>query len=74
MSFFMSFFKQPPPPLPTPEPNGVEIKIRLSEATLAQLVRLAVGVLVGSGVLAAYHTQSTSLPATSSTYSGDLAP
>ena len=56
----MFMTKQTPPPLPPPEPNGIEIKVRLSEATLLKLIPLAVAVLVGSGVLA--HTQLVSPP------------
>lgn len=62
--------KQTPLP-PVPEPNGIEIRVRLSENILIKLIPLAIAILVGSGALA-YHTQSTPLPADPLTNSGDL--
>ncbi|MEO0533492.1 MAG: hypothetical protein AAF215_06450 [Cyanobacteria bacterium P01_A01_bin.123] len=53
--------KQTPPP---PEPNGIELKIRVSESALATLTKLLVPIvlagLVGSGIWD--RTQSTQLP------------
>lgn len=49
--------KQIPPPSPpsSPEHSGLEINVRLSEATLIKLIPVAAALLVGSGFLA--HTQ-----------------
>lgn len=66
------FMTKPPPPPPLPEPNGIEIKIRLSEATLIKLIPLAVAVLVGSGVLA--HAQLVSPSVDASTNPVEVAP
>lgn len=65
--------KKQTPPSPNPEPNGIEVKVKLSEATLVKLIPLAIGILVGSGALA-YHTQSGHLPAAPPANVGDLTP
>lgn len=57
----MFFTKQtPPPPLPKSEPNGIEIKVKLSEASLLKLIPVAIALLVSSGVW--IQTQSEALP------------
>ncbi|MBE9042450.1 hypothetical protein IQ235_16890 [Oscillatoriales cyanobacterium LEGE 11467] len=53
----MFLTKQTPPP--AQEPDGIEIKVRLSEATLIKLIPIVV-VLLGSG--AWVHSQSAPLP------------
>jgi hypothetical protein len=62
----MFLTKKAPSPAPTTqESDGIEIKIRLSEATLVKLIPLAIAVLLGSGVWV--HTaQSPPLPVNSS--------
>ena len=54
----MFFPKKTPPP--EPEPNGLEIRLKLSESAIAKLIPLAVAVLVGSG--AWIHNASFSSP------------
>jgi hypothetical protein len=49
------------PPELTPEPNGVEIKIKLSEATLVKLIPWVITVLIGSSGIW-FHAQSVSIP------------
>jgi hypothetical protein len=62
----MFLTKKAPPPVPTiPEPDGIEIKIRLSEATLVKLIPLIIAVLLGSGVWV-HTTQSAPVPVNSS--------
>ena len=60
----MFLTKQTPPQTPTSESNGIEIKVRLSEATLTKLIPLIIAVLIGSGVWV--HTQSVPIPTDSS--------
>lgn len=43
--------KQQPPPPPTSEPNGIEIKVRLSESSLVKLIPIATALLVGAGLV-----------------------
>ncbi|MEM7065127.1 MAG: hypothetical protein AAF572_18460 [Cyanobacteria bacterium P01_B01_bin.77] len=45
------FFGQKQSIPPPPEPDGLEIKIKLSGQTIVKLVSIAVTVLFGSGVL-----------------------
>ena len=65
--------KQTPPPPSAPEPNGIEIRVKLSEATLAKLISLIIAILLGSGALA-YHTQSAPLPTESPTDAVEVFP
>lgn len=67
----MFLSKRTPPPLQAPESNGVEIKVRLSEATFIKLVSIAVAVLLGSGVWVA---QSASPPPDASTNPVEVTP
>ena len=60
----MFLTKQTPPQETTSESNGIEIKVRLSEATLIKLIPLVIAVLLGSGVWV--HTQSVPIPTESS--------
>ena len=45
----MFLTKQNPPQTPVPEPYSVEIKIRLSEASLIKLISILLALLLGSG-------------------------
>lgn len=64
--------KQTTPP-PTPEPNGIEIKLRLSEATLVKLIPFVIAIFLGSGVWV-HTTQSAPLPANSSSDITEVTP
>lgn len=59
-------------PTPPPEPDGIEIKVRLSEATLVKLIPIVLAVLVGSG--AWVHSQSAPLPTDSPSDAVELTP
>lgn len=52
-------------PTPVVESDGIEIRVKLSEATLIKLIPLIVAILVGSGALVS--TQLIPLPNSSST-------
>jgi hypothetical protein len=55
----MLLTKQNPPPVAT-EPNGMELKLVLSQDNLIKLISLVLTLLVGSGVWA--HAQSNLNP------------
>ncbi|MFG6107173.1 hypothetical protein U2F10_33365 [Leptothoe sp. EHU-05/26/07-4] len=52
--------KQPMSTPPTPEPDGLELNLRLSGPTIVKLLSIAVAILCGSGVLV--HTTSNITP------------
>ena len=64
--------RQMPPPLPPPpDPNGVKLEIKLSEAAFIKLVAIMMTVLLGSGVWVA---QSASPPAAAPINPVEMAP
>lgn len=65
------FFRQKPT-MPPPEPDGLEIKIKLSGQTIVKLVSIAVTVLFGSGVLV--HAAANLPLANTESGTGELAP
>lgn len=59
------FSVKKPPPHSESEPNGIEIKVRLSEAAFVKLIPLFIALLLGSGI----WVRTQSLPASADSVS-----